>query len=128
MNIKPIKTKKDYDNALVQLEKIFDAKRGTKEGDMLEILSLLIENYEEEHYPIDPPDPIEAIKFRMDQMGYNQNDLADTIGSKSRVSEVLNRKRKLTLPMIRNISKKLNIPSDTLIREYELEYTVKKKI
>ncbi len=118
MTIKPIKTKKDYQNALINLEKVFDAKKGSKEGDTLEVLSLLIESYEKEKYRIDAPDPIEAIKFRMEQMGYNQNDLMEMIGSKSRVSEVLNRKRKLTLPMVRKLHKKLNIPSEILIKEY----------
>ncbi|MBN8570985.1 MAG: transcriptional regulator [Ignavibacteria bacterium] len=118
MNIKPIKTKKDYQKALINLEKVFDAKKGSKEGDNLEVLSLLIENYEKEKFKINSPDPIEAIKFRMEQMGYNQNDLTGMIGSKSRVSEVLNRKRKLTLPMVRKLHKKLNIPSEILIREY----------
>lgn len=118
MNIKPIKTKKDYQNALINLEKVFDAKKGSKDGDTLEVLSLLIENYEKDKFKIDAPDPIEAIKFRMEQMGYNQNDLTSMIGSKSRVSEVLNRKRKLTLPMVRKLHKKLNIPSEILIKEY----------
>ncbi|CAN5648863.1 hypothetical protein BH10BAC5_BH10BAC5_03350 [soil metagenome] len=93
--------------------------------DMFEILSLLIENYESKNYKFDAPDPIEAIKFRMEQMGYNQKDLSEMIGSKSRVSEVLNRKRKLTLPMVRNIHKMLNIPTEVLIREYELDYSAK---
>ena len=118
MNIKPIKTKKDYQNALNRLEVIFDAKPNTNEGDELEILSLLIDNYEKEHDPIESPDPIEAIKFRMEQMGYKQKDLADIIGYKGRVSEILNKKRKLTLEMIRNLNEKLNIPLDALIKAY----------
>jgi HTH-type transcriptional regulator / antitoxin HigA len=118
MNIKPIKTKKDYQNALNRLEVIFDAKPNTNEGDELEILSLLIDNYEKEHEPIESPDPIEAIKFRMEQMGYKQKDLADIIGYKGRVSEILNKKRKLTLEMIRNLNEKLNIPLDALIKAY----------
>jgi HTH-type transcriptional regulator / antitoxin HigA len=118
MNIKPIKTKKDYQNALKRLEVIFDAKPNTKEGDELDILSLLIDNYENEHDPIEAPDPIEAIKFRMEQMGYKQKDLANIIGYKGRVSEILNRKRKLTLEMIRNLNEKLNIPLDALIKAY----------
>lgn len=97
MDIKPIKTAKDYKQALVRLEQIFDARPSTKEGDELEILALLIEKYEDERYPIETPDPIEAIKFRMEQMGYKQRDLENIIGYKGRVSEVLNRKRKLTL-------------------------------
>jgi HTH-type transcriptional regulator / antitoxin HigA len=115
MDIKHIKTKKDYEKALQRLEFIFDAKPKTKEGDELEILGLLIEKYEDVHYPIDPPDPIEAIKYRMEQLGYKQKDLAGIIG---RVSEVLNRKRKLTLEMIRNLHEKLNISLESLVKAY----------
>jgi HTH-type transcriptional regulator/antitoxin HigA len=118
MNIKPIKTNKDYQKALKRLEVIFDARPGTKDGDELDILALLIERYEDEHYPIDAPDPIEAIKFRMEQMGYKQKDLADIIGYKGRVSEILNRKRKLTLEMIRSLHEKLNIPLEALVKAY----------
>lgn len=118
MNLKPIRTEKDYELALNRLEKIFDAKPGTKEGDELEILALIIEDYEDKHYPIDPPDPIEAIKFRMEQMNMNQSDLAVIIGHKSRASEILNKKRKLTLSMIRKLNKKLNIPTEVLVKEY----------
>ena len=118
MKIKPIKTEQDYQQALERLEEIFDAKKGTKEGDELEILGILIETYENEHFPIDLPDPIEAIKFRMEQMGYNQNDLANIIGLKSRASEILNRKRKLSLEMIRQLHERLHIPTDVLIQTY----------
>lgn len=118
MNIKPIKSEKDYQKALKRLEVIFDARPGTKDGDELEILGILIEKYEDEHYPIESPDPIEAIKFRMEQMGYKQKDLTDVIGSKSHVSEILNRKRKLTIEMIRNLHEKLNIPLHSLIQAY----------
>lgn len=118
MNIKLIKTESDYDQALVRLEKIFDAKLGSKEGDELEVLAYLIEKYEDEHYPIGPADPIEAIKFRMEQMGMKQKDLAEIIGYKSRVSEILNRKRKLSLEMIRKLHASLNIPTEILIQEY----------
>jgi HTH-type transcriptional regulator/antitoxin HigA len=118
MNIKPIRTEKDYKNALKRLEIIFDASPKTKDADELEILSLLIENYENEHYPIEAPDPIEAIKFRMEQMGYKQKDLEEIIGYKGRVSEILNRKRKLTLEMIRTLHEKLDIPLDSLVRAY----------
>jgi HTH-type transcriptional regulator/antitoxin HigA len=96
MELKVIKTRKDYQKALERLDKIFDAKKGTKEGDELELLSLIIDSYEKEHFPIDLPDPIEAIKFRMEQLGYKQRDLEDIIGYKGRVSEILNKKRKLT--------------------------------
>ena len=118
MNLKPIRTRKDYQQALDRLEVIFDAKKGTDEGDELEILGILIEQYENEHFPIELPDPIEAIKFRMEQMGYTQTDLARVVGLKSRASEILNRKRKLSLEMIRQLHEKLNIPTDVLIQAY----------
>lgn len=118
MEIKPIKTVKDYNQALERLEMIFDAKNGTSEGDELEVLGILIDQYEKEHFPIGLPDPIEAIKFRMEQMGYNQNDLANIVGLKSRASEILNRKRKLSLEMIRKLHKVLHIPTDVLIQTY----------
>lgn len=118
MTIRPIKTKKDYELALKRLETIFDAKPGSKEGDELEVLGILIEKYEDSHFPIDFPDPIEAIKFRMEQKGYNQSDLAKVVGLKSRASEVLNRKRKLTLEMIRKLHNKLSIPTEVLIQDY----------
>ncbi len=118
MTLRPIKTKKDYQNALLRLERIFDAKPGSTEGDELEILGILIDTYEKIHYPIEFPDPIEAIKFRMEQLGYNQSDLATVVGLKSRASEILNKKRKLTLEMIRNLHDTLNIPTDVLIQSY----------
>lgn len=118
MDIKVIKTEEDYNRSLKRLEKIFHAPVDSKEGDEAEILSLLIEKYEETHYPIDPPDPIEAIKFRMEQMGMNKKDLAEIIGYKSRVSEIFSRKRKLSLKMIRSLHEKLNIPYESLISEY----------
>ena len=118
MNWKVIKTEKEYQKALKRLESIFDAKNRTTEGDELELLSLLIDNYEKEKSPIDLPDPIEAIKFRMEQLGYRQKDLAEAIGLKSRVSEILNKKRKLTLEMIRKLHEVLGIPTEVLVREY----------
>ena len=118
MEHKVIKNEKDYQKALIRLEKIFDSKKGTKDGDELELLSLLIDKFEQEKYPIDLPDPIDAIKFRMDQLGYKQKDLAIAIGLKSRVSEILNKKRKLTLNMIRKISETLSIPTDVLVKDY----------
>ena len=118
MTLKLLKTKKDYEQALERLEVIFDAKKGSKEGDELEILGMLIERYENEHFPIDLPDPIEAIKFRMEQLGYTQTDLARIVGLKSRASEILSRKRKLSLEMIRQLHDKLNIPTDVLIQAY----------
>jgi len=118
MNWKVIKNEKEYQIALKRLEIIFDSKKSSKNGDELELLSLLIDNYEKEKFAIDLPDPIEAIKFRMEQLGYNQKDLTDVIGLKSRVSEILNRKRKLTLDMIRKLHETLGIPTEVLIREY----------
>src|SRR5882757_9429826 len=118
MNIKPIKTKKDYEQALARLEVIFDAKKGTSKGDELELLGILIEKYENEKFPIDFPDPIEAIKFRMEQLGYTQTDLANVVGLKSRASEILSKKRKLSLDMIRQLHDRLNIPTEVLIQVY----------
>jgi HTH-type transcriptional regulator/antitoxin HigA len=118
MNINLIKTENDYNQALERLEVIFDAKKESKDGDELELLGILIDQYENEHFPIDLPDPIEAIKFRMEQMGYTQNDLAKIIGFKSRASEILNKKRKLSLEMIRQLHTSLNIPTDVLIQTY----------
>lgn len=118
MKLKLIKTAQDYEKALQRFEIIFDAKKGTTEGDELEILSLLIEKYEDEYFPVEMPDPVEAIKFRMEQMDYSQNDLANLIGQKSHASEILNRKRKLSLDMIRKLSEQLHIPSQVLIQAY----------
>ena len=118
MKISPIRNEKDYQKALDRLEDIFEAKRDTKEGDELEILSILIDRYENENFPIGMPDPIEAIKFRMEQMGMNQKDLAELVGFKSRVSEILNKKRKLTLDMIRKLNTNLHIPTEVLIQDY----------
>lgn len=118
MKLKLIKTEKDYYQALKRLEQIFDSNPGTDEGDELEILGILIQNYENEFFPIGLPDPIEAIKFRMEQLNYSQNDLAEIIGLKSRASEILNRKRKLSLEMIRKLNEKLHIPSEVLIQPY----------
>ncbi len=116
--MKPIHTEQDYKRALKRLEKIFDAAPGTREGDELEILTILIEKYENRTAPIEFPDPIEAIKFRMEQLGYNQSDLVRVVGLKSRVSEILNRKRKLTLDMIRKLNRALHIPTEVLVKEY----------
>ena len=118
MNITPIHNEKDYQNALERLEEIFDSKKGTEQGDELEILSILIDKYENENFPIGMPDPIEAIKFRMEQMGMKQKDLAEVVGFKSRVSEILNKKRKLTLEMIRKLNVTLHIPTEVLVQDY----------
>jgi HTH-type transcriptional regulator/antitoxin HigA len=120
MNIKPIKSENDFKLALKRLEEIFDAPVGTSESDEADILGLMVDEYEKKHYPIEAPDPIEAIKIRMEEMQLKQVDLVDVIGGKSRVSEVLNRKRKLTIEMIRNLTKRLNLSPDLLITDYEL--------
>jgi HTH-type transcriptional regulator / antitoxin HigA len=118
MTVKPIKTKKDHNQALERLEKIFNAKKNSAEGDELEVLSILIDKYENENFPIGLPDPVEAIKFRMEQLGYNQTDLAKIVGLKSRASEILNKKRKLSLEAIRQLHDKLKIPTEVLIQAY----------
>ena len=120
MEIKPIKTEKDYDKALERLEIIFDSSTNSKEGDEAEILSLLIENYENQHYPIDAPDPIEAIKIRMEEMNLKQKDLVGIIGGKSRVSEILNKKKRLTVGMIRKLEEMLHISASILVNNYQL--------
>ena len=120
MEIKPIKTQIDYDKALERLEIIFDANPDSKEGDEAEILSLLIENFENKHYPIDSPDPIEAIKIRMEEMNLKQKDLVGIIGGKSRVSEILNKKKKLTVEMIRELERFLQISASVLVNNYKL--------
>ncbi|WP_373517453.1 type II toxin-antitoxin system HigA family antitoxin [Pricia sp.] len=120
MELKPIKSEKDYRNGLERLEVIFDAPIDTKEGDEAEILSLLIENYENEHYPIESPDPIEAIKIRMEELNMRQKDLVGIIGGKSRVSEILNRKKKLTVDMIRKLERILQISASVLVNNYPL--------
>lgn len=118
MNIKAIKTEEDYNEALDRLYVIFHAPANTPEGDEAEVLSILIEKYEDEHFPIDAPDPIAAIKFRMEQTGMTNRDLAEVLGYKSRVSEIFSRKRKLSLKMIRDLHTKLNIPYESLLAEY----------
>lgn len=118
MKIKPIRNRKDYEKALKNIDKLWGSKKHTPEGDEFEILLALIEKYEEEHFPIPPPDPLEAIKFRLEQMNLTRSELVKYIGYKSRVSEVLSGKRKLTLPMIRTLHKKLKIPAEILIKEY----------
>lgn len=118
MDMKLIKTEADYQQALKRLEDIFDAQKGSVEGDELEVLALLIEKYEEEHFPMEDPDPIEAILFRMEQMGYSSKDLEKIIGSRGRVSEILRKKRKLTLRMIRRLNQEWNIPTDILVKSY----------
>ena len=120
MNIKPIKTEADYQKALKRLEIVFDAKIGTIESDEADVLGLMIDEYEKKHYPIEAPDPIEAIKIRMEEMQLRQIDLINEIGGKSRVSEILNRKRKLTVEMIRKLTTRLNLSAGMLINDYQL--------
>ena len=120
MSITPIKTETDYRMALKRMELLFDAPVGTPESDEADILALLIDEYEKKYYFIEAPDPIEAIKIRMAEMQLKQKDLVPVIGSSSRVSDVLNRKRKLTVEMIRNLNRKLNISPKILINDYEL--------
>ena len=120
MNLKPIKSEKDYRKALERLEVIFDSPINTKEGDEAEILSLLVENYENEHYLIEAPDPIEAIKIRMEELNLRQKDLVGIIGGKSQVSEILSRKKKLTVDMIRELERMLQISASVLVNNYQL--------
>lgn len=120
MHIKPIKTAEDHQAALARIEQLWDAKPDTPEGDELAVLATLVEAFEEAHYPIEAPDPIEAIKFRMEQEGLTDADLVPFLGHRSRVSEVLNRKRRLTIPMIRKLNQGLNIPLDCLVKEYAI--------
>jgi HTH-type transcriptional regulator/antitoxin HigA len=120
MDLKPIKTEEDYKLALKRIEDIFDAKLGTPESDELDILGLMVDDYENKHYPIEAPDPIEAIKIRMEEMHLKQVDLIPEIGGKSRVSEILNRKRRLTVDMIRKLAIRLNLSANLLIKDYQL--------
>jgi HTH-type transcriptional regulator/antitoxin HigA len=114
--LKPIRTKKDYEAALAEVERLWRAKSGTPKGDRLDVLATLIEVYETKHCPMDPPDPIEAILFRMEQQGLTRKDLEPMIGARNRVAEVLNRKRSLSIEMIRQLHKKLGISAEVLIR------------
>ena len=118
MNIKPIKTEQDYQDAIKRLEVVFDAAPNTPDGDELEIIGILIDNFEKTHFPVDLPDPIEAIKFRMEQLDYSIQDLAQIIGLKSRVGDILNKKRKLSINVIRKLHNLLQIPTDVLVQKY----------
>ena len=115
-DIRPIRTETDYKRALAEIERLWGAKRGTPSGDRLDVLATLIDAYEAEHYPMDPPDPVEAIKFRMESQGLTRRDLEPLIGTRTRVAEVLNRKRNLSIGMIRRLHAELGIPADVLIR------------
>jgi HTH-type transcriptional regulator / antitoxin HigA len=118
--VRPIRTEADYDAALAETDALMDAEPGTPEGDRLDVLVTLIEAYEARHWPIEAPDPIDAIRVRMEQKGLLQRDLEPMIGSRARVSEVLGRKRALTLPMIRRLCRGLDLPADVLIQETPL--------
>lgn len=120
MEIAPIKTDNDYEKALKRLEMIFDANPNSIEGDEAEILSMLIDNYENQYFPIEAPDPIEAIKIRMQEMNIKQKDLVGIIGGKSSVSEILNKKKRLTVDMIRELERVLNISASVLVNNYQL--------
>jgi HTH-type transcriptional regulator/antitoxin HigA len=115
-DVKPIRTKRDHEAALKEVERLWGAKAGTPEGDRLDVLATLIDAYETEHYPIDPPDAVEAIKFRMEQQGLTRRDLEEIIGTRTRIAEVLNRKRGLSIAMIRRLHERLGISAEVLIR------------
>ena len=114
--LKPIRNEADYEVALAEIQRLWGTRAGTPEGDRLDILATLVDAYENEHYPIDPPDPIEAIKFRMEQQGLARKDLEGILGSRTRVAEVLNRRRGLSINMIRRLHEKLGISVEVLIR------------
>ena len=114
--LKPIRTKADYKSAMAEVERLWGAKSGTAKGDRLDVLVTLIETYEARHFPTDPPDPIEAIQFRMEQQGLSRKDLEPMIGSRARVAEVMNRKRSLSIDMIRRLHEQLGISAEVLIR------------
>lgn len=120
MNISPIKTKQDHGNALSRIEALWDAEPNTPEGDEFEVLATLIHAYESENFPIEAPNPVDAIKFRMEQQGLQAIDLVPMLGQRSRVTEVLNKQRKLSISMIRKLNEMLNIPLESLIKDYEL--------
>ena len=114
--VRPIRSKRDYEAALKEVERLWGAKAGARDGDRLDVLATLVDAYEAEHYPMDPPDPIEAIKFRMEQQGLTRRDLEEIIGTRTRIAEVLNRKRGLSIAMIRRLHERLGISAEVLIR------------
>lgn len=115
-SLKPIRSEADYEAALAAIERLWGARSGTPEGNRLDILATLVDAYENEHYPMDPPDPIDAIKFRMEQQGLRPKDLERILGSRTRAAEVLNRRRSLSINMIRRLHKELGISAEVLIR------------
>lgn len=116
VEVKPLRSEADYEAALAEIERLWGAKVGTSEGDRLDVLATLVDAYESEHFPIDQPDPIEAIKFRMEQQGLTRRDLEAMLGTRARVAEVLNRKRDLSIGMIRRLHEQLGISAEVLIR------------
>jgi HTH-type transcriptional regulator/antitoxin HigA len=122
--VRPIRSEVDYDAALAAIERLWGARSGTPEGDQLDVLVTLIDAYEAEHFPMDPPDPIEAIRFRMEQQGLTRKDLERVLGTRTRVSEILNRKRSLSIGMIRRLHAELGISADVLIRPTRVDSTV----
>jgi HTH-type transcriptional regulator/antitoxin HigA len=116
VEVRPIRTKRAYEAALREVERLWGAKAGTSDGDRLDVLATLIDAYEAQHYPMDSPDPVEAIKFRMEQQGLTRRDLEQIIGTRTRIAEVLNRKRGLSIAMIRRLHERLGISADVLIR------------
>ena len=118
MDIRPIKSEQDYQNTLDRINLLWGATENTEEGDELEILFTLVESYEKKNYPIDPPNPIEAIRFRLDQLGINEKELNNILGFRSRKHDIFTGKRKLNLNMIRALHKKLKIPAEVLIKKY----------
>jgi HTH-type transcriptional regulator/antitoxin HigA len=119
MEVRPIRTEKDYEEALREIQLLFDAASNTPEYDRLDVLSTLVEAYEKAHFPIEAPDPIEAIQYYMDTRGWSRHDLEPCLGSRARVSEILSRKRCLTLEMIRKLHQELGIPAEILIQPYD---------
>ncbi len=115
MNIRPIKSEKDYRAAMKTIDLLWNARKGSAEADRLDVLATLVEAWEAKHFPMLPPDPIEAIKFRMEQEGLDNSDLAKIVGGRNRVSEILSKKRGLSLDMIRNLHRKLRIPAEALL-------------
>lgn len=126
MDIEPIRTEKEYEAALKEIERFFNAEPGTPEGDRLDVLVTLVEAYEDEHYPIPLPDPIEAIFYFMESRGLTRSDLEPYIGSRARISEVLNRRRPLTLSMIQRLHAGLGIPAEVLVKPYKVKTSYKK--
>ncbi len=120
MEIKPIRTERDHRRALAEIERLMDAEEGSPEADRLDVLATLVEAYEDKHWPIDPPDPVSAIEETMAMRGLSRADLVPLLGSRARVSEVLNRRRRLTLPMIWHLTRELGIPADILVQPYRL--------